>query len=246
MRYTVYNNSGTAIPRGFGAKVTSTFIDPLTNNTIYQVAKATANDANILSAHVLVANQTLMPNQLVIDGATDDDLISPYNAGANAAGTDMYLQTDGSLGPNPAAAAAVHCGVIAVAGSAAGALHVSTATSATSKQSATGGGTTGGPETVTSGAINPALPTSFVSVTGTQAYTLANGSSLGQRKRLRCTVAASTPNGTVTPATAKGFSTINFGASGLNAGVDLEWAQPGNSSTLGWYVVGVFGTVTVA
>lgn len=243
MRYTVVNNSGTAIPRASGVKITGTYVDPATNNIIFQVSKAQASDAGILSAHILVTNQTLLPNIIVADGATDDDIIHPFNAGANPAGTDMYLQNDGSLGATPAANS-IHCGVIAAAGSAAGTLHVSCTTSRVAQQTATGSGTTGGPETVTSGAVNPALPTSFISVTATQAYSLANGSFIGQRKRLRCTVAASTPVGVLTPATPKSFATITFNA--VNQCIDLEWAQPGNSSTLGWYIVGVMGTPTIA
>jgi hypothetical protein len=56
-------------------------------------------------------------------------------------------------------------------------------------------------ETVTSGAVSLTTDNTYLSVTGTQAYTLANGAFPGQRKRIECSVAASTPAGTLTIAT---------------------------------------------
>jgi len=53
-------------------------------------------------------------------------------------------------------------------------------------------------EVVTSGALNLNKPIHEISVTGTQAYTLAAGTTTGQRKRIVCTVAASIPAGTLT------------------------------------------------
>jgi hypothetical protein len=69
-----------------------------------------------------------------------------------------------------------------------------------------------GADTVTSGALSIYTLVSFISVTGTQAYTLADGLYTGQMKFCRCTVAASTPDGTLTPATPVGFSTADFDA----------------------------------
>ncbi|RPH64986.1 MAG: hypothetical protein EHM89_00155 [Acidobacteria bacterium] len=60
-------------------------------------------------------------------------------------------------------------------------------------------GQAGDVETIAdAGALNPGILTTFLSVTGTVAYTLADGSYVGQRKRIECTVAASIPAGTVT------------------------------------------------
>lgn len=53
-------------------------------------------------------------------------------------------------------------------------------------------------ETVTSGTLSATMPVSYLSVTGTQAYTLADGIFPGQEKVVQCTVAASTPVGTLT------------------------------------------------
>lgn len=55
-----------------------------------------------------------------------------------------------------------------------------------------------GTETITSGALTVGVPTSFLSVTGTQAYSLGDGEYVGQRKRIECTVAATIPAGTLT------------------------------------------------
>lgn len=82
-----------------------------------------------------------------------------------------------------------------------------------------------GIETVTSGALDPNQGTTLLSVTGTQAYTLADGTMLGQRKRVRCTVAASTPAGTLTPKTASGFTTAAFNA--VEDTLELEWTAAG-------------------
>jgi hypothetical protein len=82
-------------------------------------------------------------------------------------------------------------------------------------------GSAAGPSNlVTSGALG-LTRTTRVSVTGTQAFSLANGTVVGQRKSIRCTVAASTPVGTLTPASASGFTTILFDAVGECA--ELEW-----------------------
>ena len=74
------------------------------------------------------------------------------------------------------------------------------------------------PATFTSGAIDITTPISFISTTGTQAFTLAAGSA-GQIKILVCTVAASTPVGVVTPAASAndGYNTITFNAVGQTA-----------------------------
>lgn len=53
-------------------------------------------------------------------------------------------------------------------------------------------------ETVTSGTLSATIPVSYLSVTGTQTYTLPNGVIKGQRKVIYCTVAASIPAGTLT------------------------------------------------
>jgi len=85
----------------------------------------------------------------------------------------------------------------------------------------------GSVETVTSGAIDPDKRSSRLSCTGTVAYTLANGSVEGQRKTLTCTVAASAPRGTVTPA-----SGTVWKFNGVNDWVEYEWHTSG-----GWAVV---------
>lgn len=53
-------------------------------------------------------------------------------------------------------------------------------------------------ETVTSGALSATVPATELSVTGTQAFTLAAPTAPGQRKLIQCMVAASTPAGTLT------------------------------------------------
>ena len=78
-----------------------------------------------------------------------------------------------------------------------------------------------GIETVTSGALSLGVVTSLISVTGTQAYTLADGSFEGQRKVLRVIVAASTPDGTLTPANFADGTSIDLDA--VDEQVELQW-----------------------
>lgn len=56
-------------------------------------------------------------------------------------------------------------------------------------------------DTLTSGTILLTTPITEISVTGSVAFTLPNGTTAGQRKRLICTVAASIPVGTLTVTT---------------------------------------------
>lgn len=98
--------------------------------------------------------------------------------------------------------------------------------------SALSGVTAGPPNTVTSGALG-LTRTTFVSVTATVAFTLADGLRVNQRKSIRCTVAGSTPVGTLTPATPSGFATILFDA--VNETAELEWTGAA------WVIVNVNG-----
>lgn len=77
-------------------------------------------------------------------------------------------------------------------------------------------------ETVTDGAISLLTRRTLISVDGTKAYTLADGRYVGQLKELTCTVATSTPAGTLTPVSLEGsFTTLLFDAVG--EGVVLRW-----------------------
>jgi hypothetical protein len=61
-----------------------------------------------------------------------------------------------------------------------------------------------------------------ITVDGTKAYTLANGISVGQRKSGRVTAAINTPAGTLTPASASGFTTISA-LDAVGDQFELEW-----------------------
>jgi hypothetical protein len=94
------------------------------------------------------------------------------------------------------------------------------------------------PPTVTSGVINPDFFATNVSTTGTQAYTLANGSYVGQEVNLMLTVAATSPIPTVTPASRVGYASFNLGtAVGNNA--RLVW------NGTGWLLLGLAGAGVV-
>jgi hypothetical protein len=83
-------------------------------------------------------------------------------------------------------------------------------------------------EVVTSGAVSLNTLRTDLSVTGTQAYTLADGTVPGQRKLIRCTVAATIPAGTLTIATPEDTAGIvcpsTFVFDSVGQGIDLEWS----------------------
>lgn len=88
-------------------------------------------------------------------------------------------------------------------------------------------------ETVTTGAINPAIPTTYLSITGAQALTLANGSYVGQSKKLEVTVASTSPVGTLTIATANGTEPTVHVFHAVGQILDLVWL------TGGWHITSV-------
>lgn len=89
-----------------------------------------------------------------------------------------------------------------------------------------------GLESKTSGALSVSKGTSMISVSGAQAFSLANGTFEGQRKTIMCTAADNT--GTLTPATFTGGTTIAFDAA--KDQVVLQWSFSG-----GWRVVWLVG-----
>lgn len=83
-----------------------------------------------------------------------------------------------------------------------------------------------GYETITSGAVDLTKTKSYLSVTGTVAFTLANGTATGQTHRLECSVAATTPLGTLTVTTmdtAGGGASATFVFTAVGQVLDLEW-----------------------
>lgn len=67
--------------------------------------------------------------------------------------------------------------------------------------------TAGGAIPLTAGVI-------LLAIDGTDAYTLANGTYVGQQKQFRVVSAANTPDGTITPATPSGYSSVDVDAVG--------------------------------
>lgn len=82
-------------------------------------------------------------------------------------------------------------------------------------------------ETVTSGALTVGTRTTFVSVTGTVAYTLAAGTYLGQRKRVECSVAASIPAGTLTIADSFASEPTTWVFNAVGQAIELMWTSTG-------------------
>ena len=104
------------------------------------------------------------------------------------------------------------------------------------------------PATFTSGAIDVTTPISYLSATGTVAYSLAAGTA-GQIKMLVCTVAASTPVGVLTPVASAndGYNTITFKAIGQSATlryVNSGWMILALGSTSAGLAGGTVGPIT--
>lgn len=90
--------------------------------------------------------------------------------------------------------------------------------------------------TAASGAIALGTGTTFLANTAAGTYTLANGTVLGQWKRI-VEVYDGTHSSTLTVATKNGFAGIVLGA--LHAWVELEW------TATGWAIIGYTGaTIT--
>jgi hypothetical protein len=89
------------------------------------------------------------------------------------------------------------------------------------------------------GAISPLTRLTTLAIDGTDAFTLADGIYEGQRKTVTVLSGATTPVGTVTPATPAGHANVTaFGAIGDTCTWEWHFAT-------GWWVVSAFG-VTVA
>lgn len=102
--------------------------------------------------------------------------------------------------------------------------------------SVAGGGTTDA--VAAAGAISPTTDVTELAVSGTMAFTLANGARIGQRKVVATINAAATPIATLTAATSHGWTTIS-GLGAVARSVELVW------TALGWDLVGGLG-VTAA
>lgn len=100
----------------------------------------------------------------------------------------------------------------------------------------------GGVATVTSGAVNPGVSLSLLSVTGTVAYTLADGTIVGQEISIECSVAATSPAGTLTINDVYGSEPTTYVFNTVGQGIDLKW------TATGWKLVGLrqMGIETVA
>ncbi len=86
-----------------------------------------------------------------------------------------------------------------------------------------------------SGALSIVKRTSRLTVGGTLALTLADGTVAGQRKTIYCVSVSGTPVGVVTLAHGEtGFTVITFGAASGKCSVELEW----DSSATKWKLVG--------
>ena len=92
-------------------------------------------------------------------------------------------------------------------------------------------------EVSTSVTLSAARRTTRLTVGGTLALPLPDGTYAGQRKTLFVASVSGTPAATVTPAHASGFTTILFGAASGKSSVDLEWDN--SIGTPAWKLVNV-------
>ena len=107
-----------------------------------------------------------------------------------------------------------------------------TGNSYTTGASVLGGALIYGSETISSsGALSPSMPVSFLDISGTTAYTLANGTYAGTIKYIFVKRGINTPAGTLTPVnTTGGWTTVEFNLVGQS--VTLLW------DGAGWGIIG--------
>lgn len=84
-----------------------------------------------------------------------------------------------------------------------------------------------GIETVTSGTLSDSKGVSLLSVTGTQAYTLPNGLYPGQTKTVECSVAATTPVGTLTITDAYASEPTSYVFNTVGQRLEFVWTTTG-------------------
>lgn len=107
-----------------------------------------------------------------------------------------------------------------------------TGNSYTTGASVIGGALIYGSETISSsGALSPSIPVSFLDISGTKAYTLANGTYDGTIKYISVKNSENTPAGTLTPVTTSGtWNTAAFSVTGQS--LTLLW------DGAGWVILG--------
>lgn len=82
------------------------------------------------------------------------------------------------------------------------------------------------PDTISAAGALSLLDTTLWSLSGTQALTLADGTVLGQRKRVVLVASTATPVGSIVVATPRGFSTITA-ISGIGSFFEFVWTATG-------------------
>jgi len=226
------NAAGDAVPGGDATCIRLIGVAEMDPN-VGNVADATGLAAGLLKIRV-IQGVFLFGNGATINVITKADR-----------GRKCFLIDDQTVGRTAGTTAAPNGGQYPIAGVI---IDVSTAGVEVFLALQHGVGQEGGaPEEI---AANAALSlkarTSRLTISGTKAYTLADGYG-GQRKTLYAVSAGSTPVGVVTPAHASGFTTITFGASSAGASVELEFDD--TLATPAWKVVGQNangGTLTIA
>ena len=97
-----------------------------------------------------------------------------------------------------------------------------------------------GSETIAApGALEPAWTTSFLDINGTDAFTLANGIRIGQRKTVECIAAAATPVGTLTLNDAYTGEATAIVFKEIGQKISLEW------TAAGWKLLEAFGAESI-
>lgn len=97
-----------------------------------------------------------------------------------------------------------------------------------------------GSETITApGALEPAWTTSFLSIDGTDAFTLADGIRIGQRKTVECTAATNTPVGTLTLNDAYTGEATAIVFKEVGQKISLEWTGAG------WKLLEAWGSESI-
>ena len=95
-----------------------------------------------------------------------------------------------------------------------------------------------GSEAVSSGALSVASYVSFLNVTNTKSYSLANGTAAGQLKKVIVTAVSGTPAGTLTLATAIDGNLDEISLTTLGDTAELIWTGTA------WRILALYNMVT--
>lgn len=225
-----YNASGYVTPGATGLGLTAGGVAELTAGAVGNLSDSTGLADGILKVRVI-------QGVFLVDNSASTDLIALAQIGQLC-----YLVDDHTVAKTSGTGTRSLAGIVMDVTSA-GQVWVAIGLqfSLAALQAQVNAVINGNPEEASASAtLSVVKRTSRLTIAGTKAYVLPDGTFAGQRKTLFAVATTATPVGVVTPAHGSGFTTITFGATSANSSVELEWDT--SLGTPAWKVVGVSQT----